>query len=132
MALFGIKLPKIKPLKILGKGVQLLAPVALAVVDPAAGIVGALAGVAGKGTKILGKGVEAKNGNRPHKVASPLAVLGLPAGLDSIMGESVTFDGLLALLNSLGLEGVPPWLAIAFWMWLTHQIGNNIESAGKR
>ena len=125
MALFGIK---IKPLKIIGKVVQVAAPVALAVIDPAAGIVGAIAGGGGKGFKVLGKEAEKLGLGRPHKVASPVAALGLPGGIGAIPG--IEFPQLTAFLESNGMTGIEAWVAIGLWMWFTHQAGNLIENAG--
>ena len=131
MALFGIK---IKPLKWLGKAVQIAGPVAVAVlVSPAAG---AVAAAATGGTAVVKKLGQAAGGlglGRPHKVAGPVAAVGLPtafAALAGAMGADNPLGDLTGLLGQLEAAGVPPWLAIGLWLWFTHQSGNNVENSG--
>lgn len=126
---------KIKPLKILGKAIQIAAPVAVAVfVGPAAGV---LATAAVGGTAIVkraGQAAECLGMGRPHKIAAPATILGLPAAMAAVagaMGADNPLGDLTGLLGQLEAAGVPPWLAIGLFLWMSHQFGNNVENSGR-
>ena len=132
MALFGWK---IKPLKLLGKAIQIAAPAAVAVfVGPAAGAV-AVAAVGGTAfVKRKGQALERLGLGRPHKIAAPATILGLPAGLAALVGAvgaDSPLGDLTGILGQLEAAGVPPWLAIGLFLWLSHQFGNNVENSGR-
>ena len=100
---------KIKPLKILGKIVQVAGVGAVAKFAgvEAAGLV-ALALGTGAGTKVLGKKVEAKTGRRLHKVATPVAAIAVPAVLAPIVTPGVAetlCDALVGICANPGAAG---------------------------
>lgn len=121
---------KIKPLKILGKVIQVAAPVAVGVfVSPGAGLLALASLGGGAGVKELGKLAEKMGLGRPHKVGSPVAAVGLPEVLGPLIAPGAS-DQITALLAGLGVEGVNPLIALGLLMWISHQFGNNVEKSG--
>lgn len=133
MALFGIK---IKPLKLIGKAIQAAGPIAVGVVaGPEAGAIALAAVGTAAGVKIGGQKAESMGMGRPHKVAGPLAAVGLPtafAALAGVFGADSSLGDMTGLLGQLEAAGVPPWLAIGLFLWISHQFGNNVENSGQK
>ncbi|RLC76181.1 MAG: hypothetical protein DRJ03_29110 [Chloroflexi bacterium] len=124
-----------KPLKVLGKLIQTAAPAVLTVAaGPAAGAVAAsvLGGTAL--VKKAGHMAEDRGLGRPHKIAAPMAAVGLPQVLGMIMPQSSPMAAagaqITALLESLGVHGMPPMLVVGLLLWVSHQFGNNVEKSG--
>ena len=133
MAFLGIK---IKPLKLLGNAIQIAAPVVVGLVAGLpAGIVAVAASGGTMGVKKLGKLAEGVGLGRPHKIAAPASIMGLPTAFSSMavaFGADNSMIQVTGLLAKLEAVGVPPWLSIGLILWVMHQAGNNVANSGNR
>lgn len=121
---------KIKPLKILGRLVQIAAPVTAGVVaGPAAGAAVAAALGTGAIGKVAGKLVESKTGAKAQNVIAPAsAVVG---GAAAIAIDPALVDHICSLVawvceNRVLVYSVPGLIAV-----LAHVLGSNVAQAGK-